>query len=159
VCEQIANIRIYRLCAGTAKLRLWKAATSQCDRFQTTFSRRNDVIRRIADYHGLARPGAGYNVYVVEDCCGATSKAAQDAAVSRMAQAGAIRLTTIATLLEWQRDWKDKEHYDALMGILKEHAGAYGSGIEYAYTMVHDAPQTAKKPQSLSHASRGMSRV
>jgi nicotinamidase-related amidase len=90
--------------------------------------------------------GAGYNVYVVEDCCGATSKMAQDAAVSRMTQAGAIRLTTIAALLEWQRDWKDKEHYDGLMGILKEHAGAYGSGIEYAYTMVHDAPQTAKTP-------------
>src|SRR6266540_1906652 len=27
----------------------------------------------------------GYNIYVVEDCCGATSPAAQDAALSRMA--------------------------------------------------------------------------
>jgi len=90
--------------------------------------------------------GAGYNVFVVEDCCGATSQTAQDAAVSRMAQAGAVRLTTIAAVLEWQRDWSNKEHYDALMGILKEHAGAYGTGIEYAYTMVHDGPQTAQKP-------------
>src|SRR5467141_3179356 len=91
--------------------------------------------------------GAGYNIYVVEDCCGATSPAAQEAALSRMVQAGAIRLTTIAALLEWQRDWARKEHYDALMGLLKEHAGAYGSGIEYAYTMVHKAPQSAKTPQ------------
>jgi nicotinamidase-related amidase len=91
--------------------------------------------------------GAGYNVYVVEDCCGATSQAAQDAGLSRMVQAGAVRTTTIAALLEWQRDWKDHTHYDALMGILKQQAGAYGSGVEYAYTMVHKAPQSAKKPQ------------
>ncbi|MCX6952821.1 MAG: hydrolase, partial [Verrucomicrobia bacterium] len=90
--------------------------------------------------------GAGYNVYVVEDCCGATSPAAQEAALSRMVQAGAIRLTTIAALLEFQRDWKDKTHYNALMGLLKQQAGAYGVGVEYAYTMVHKAPQSALKP-------------
>ncbi len=91
--------------------------------------------------------GAGYNVYVVEDCCGATSPAAQEAALSRMVQAGAIRLTTIAALLEFQRDWRDKTHYDALMGLLKQQAGAYGIGVEYAYTMVHHAPQSAQRPQ------------
>jgi len=31
--------------------------------------------------------------------------AAQEAALSRMVQAGAVRLTTIGALLEWQRDW------------------------------------------------------
>ncbi len=90
---------------------------------------------------------AGYHIYVVEDCCGATSPAAQDAALSRMVQAGAVRLTTIAALLEWQRDWANHEHYDALMGLLKQHGGAYGSGVEYAYTMVHHAPQSAQTPQ------------
>jgi len=89
----------------------------------------------------------GYNIYVVEDCCGATSVAAHEAALSRMVQAGAVRLTTIAALLEWQRDWANKEHYDALMGLLKQQAGAYGSGVEYAFTMVHKAPQSAQKPQ------------
>lgn len=91
--------------------------------------------------------GAGYNVYVVEDCCGATSPAAQEAALSRMVQAGAVRLTTIPALLEWQRDWARREHYDNLMALLKQHAGAYGVGVEYAYTMVHHAPQSAAKPQ------------
>ncbi|HEY4415256.1 MAG TPA: hydrolase [Verrucomicrobiae bacterium] len=91
--------------------------------------------------------GAGYNIYVVEDCCGATSPAAQEAALSRMVQAGAVRLTTIGALLEFQRDWKNKEHYNALMGLLKQQAGAYGIGVEYAYTMVHHAPQSAQKPQ------------
>lgn len=91
--------------------------------------------------------GAGYNLYVVDDCCGATSVAAHEAALSRMVQAGAVRLTTVAALLEWQRDWKNKEHYNALMTILKQHGGAYGAGVEYAYTMVHHAPQSAMKPQ------------
>ncbi len=91
--------------------------------------------------------GEGYNIYVVEDCCGATSQAAHDAALSRMVQAGAIRLTTIPALLEWQRDWAKKEHYDKLMGLIKGQGGAYGVGVEYAYTMVHKAPQSALKPQ------------
>src|SRR5436853_647170 len=95
--------------------------------------------------------GAGYNIYVVDDCCGATSAAAQDAALPRMGQAGAVRLTAIAALLEWQRDWKNREHYDALMGLLKQHAGAYGAGVEYAYTMVHHAPQSAQKPQVVTN--------
>lgn len=90
---------------------------------------------------------AGYQIFTVDDCCGATSVAAHDAALSRMVQAGATRLTAIGALLEWQRDWANKEHYDALMGILKQHAGAYGAGVEYAYTMVHHAAQSAKKPQ------------
>src|SRR6478609_688970 len=88
---------------------------------------------------------AGYNIYVVEDCCGATSEVAHQAALSRMVQAGAIRLTTIAALLEWQRDWARRKHYDALMGHIKQHGG--GVGVEYAYTMVHKAPQSALKPQ------------
>ena len=92
---------------------------------------------------------AGYTIYVVDDCCGATSPAAQDAALSRMVQAGAIRLTTIAALLEWQRDWADHTHYDALMNLLKAQAGAYGVGVEYAYTMVHKAPQSAKVPHKV----------
>jgi hypothetical protein len=29
------------------------------------------------------------------------------------------------------------------MDIAKNHFGAYGIGVEYAYTMVHDAPPTA----------------
>jgi nicotinamidase-related amidase len=91
--------------------------------------------------------GAGYNIYVVEDCCGATSPAAHEASLSRMVQAGAVRLTTIPALLEWQRDWAKREHYSPLMGLIKQHGGVYGVGVEYAYTMVHHAPQSALKPQ------------
>jgi hypothetical protein len=45
-------------------------------------------------------------------------------------------------MLEWQRDWAAKETYDAVMDIVKSHCGAYGIGVEYAYTMVHGAPPT-----------------
>ncbi|HWD90828.1 MAG TPA: hydrolase [Verrucomicrobiae bacterium] len=95
----------------------------------------------------------GYNIYVVEDGCGATSPTAQEAALSRMVQAGAIRTTTIGALLEWQRDWARKDHYNSLMGLLKQQAGAYGVGVEYAYTMVHHAPQSAQKPQIVAKKS------
>lgn len=94
----------------------------------------------------------GYNVFIVEDACGATSLLAHDAAMRRCVQAGAVPMTTIATTLEFQRDWANKEHYDALMGLYKEHGGAYGNGIEYAYSMVHKAPQSAKNPHVVSKA-------
>ncbi len=86
----------------------------------------------------------GYNIYVVEDACGGTSQAAHEAALSRMVQAGAVRMTTVGTVLEFQRDWANREHYNALMQLFREHGGAYGIGIEYAYTMVHKAPAARK---------------
>jgi nicotinamidase-related amidase len=86
----------------------------------------------------------GYNIYVVDDACAGTSPAAHDAALSRMTQAGAVRMTAVATVLEFQRDWAHREHYDALMNIFREYGGAYGIGIEYAYTMVHKAPAARK---------------
>jgi hypothetical protein len=86
----------------------------------------------------------GYNIYVVDDAVGGTSPAAHEAALSRMTQAGAVRMTSVATVLEWQRDWVNREHYDAIMDLFREYGGAYGSGIEYAYTMVHGAPPARK---------------
>lgn len=82
----------------------------------------------------------GYDVYFVTGSSGGTSPAAHDHAIQRMIQAGATPLTWIQLALEWQRDWARKEHYDEVLSIMKEHGGAYGQGIEYAYTMVHGAP-------------------
>ncbi len=31
------------------------------------------------------------------------------------------------------------------MAIVREHSGAYGMGVDYAYTMVHKAPQRTSK--------------
>jgi nicotinamidase-related amidase len=84
----------------------------------------------------------GYEVYVVEDCCGDISQLAHDNAMKRMVQAGAKPVTALSVILEWQRDWAERDTYDAVMDIVKTHCGAYGVGVEYAYTMVHDAPAT-----------------
>ena len=84
----------------------------------------------------------GYEVYVVEDCCGDVSQLAHDNAMKRVVQAGAKPVTALSVLLEWQRDWAAKDTYDAVMDIVKAHFGAYGAGVEYAYTMVHGAPAT-----------------
>lgn len=81
----------------------------------------------------------GYEVYVVEDCCGDVSLLAHDNAMKRVIQAGAKPVSALSTLLEWQRDWAQRETYDAVMDIVKTHCGAYGVGVEYAYTMVHGA--------------------
>src|SRR3954466_3101140 len=81
----------------------------------------------------------GYEVYVVEDCCGDVSQLAHDNAMKRVVQAGAKPVTALSVMLEWQRDWANKDTYDAVMDIVKTHFGAYGVGVEYAYTMVHGA--------------------
>jgi len=82
-----------------------------------------------------------YEVYVVEDACGGTSKVAHRAAMARMQEVGVLPLTWLQLLLEWQRDWASKETYNGTIEIVKEHCGAYGMGVDYAYTMVHKQPQ------------------
>jgi len=84
----------------------------------------------------------GYEVYVVEDCCGDVSQLAHDNAMKRVIQAGAKPVTSLQVMLEFQRDWAEKDTYDAVMDIVKTHYGAYGVGVEYVYTMVHNAPPT-----------------
>jgi nicotinamidase-related amidase len=83
-----------------------------------------------------------YEVYVVEDCCGDVNQLSHDNAMRRLVQAGAKPVTALSVMLEWQRDWALRETYDAVMDIVKTHCGAYGVGVEYAYTMVHGAPAT-----------------
>ncbi|EDS88570.1 isochorismatase family protein [Burkholderia pseudomallei S13] len=83
----------------------------------------------------------GYEIYMVADASGGTSKDAHDYAMQRMIQAGVVPVTWQQVLLEWQRDWAHRDTYDAVMTLVKEHSGAYGMGVDYAYTMVHKAAQ------------------
>jgi nicotinamidase-related amidase len=78
----------------------------------------------------------GYEVYVVADCCGGASKEAHYTAMQRMSQAGVIPMTWQQVMLEYQRDWNNKDTYDAVMQIVKEFSGAYGLGVEYSETML-----------------------
>src|SRR5438552_13802113 len=84
----------------------------------------------------------GFEVFVIEDCCGDVSQLAHDNAMKRVVQAGAKPVTSLSVMLELQRDWAQKDTYDAVMDIVKTHYGAYGIGVEYVYTMVHKTPPT-----------------
>ena len=92
---------------------------------------------------------AAYEIYMVADASGGTSKEAHDYAMQRMIQAGVVPMTWQQVLLEWQRDWSRRGTYDAVMTIVREHSGAYGMGVDYAYTMVHKAPQRTAKPHEV----------
>ena len=83
----------------------------------------------------------GYEIYMVADASGGTSADAHKYAMDRMVQGGVVPVTWQQVLLEWQRDWAQRDTYDAVMKLVKEHSGAYGMGVDYAYTMVHKAAQ------------------
>lgn len=83
----------------------------------------------------------GYEIYMVADASGGTSDDAHRYAMDRMVQAGVVPVTWQQVALEWQRDWARRGTYDAFMNIVKDHSGAYGMGVDYAYTLVHKAPE------------------
>ena len=77
----------------------------------------------------------GFEVYIVTDASGGVTVEAHEMAIQRMIQAGAVPVTWLQVLLEWQRDWARQETYDAVLRVAKEHGGAYGLGIVYAKAM------------------------
>ena len=97
-----------------------------------------------------AMEDAGYEIYMVADASGGTSKEAHDYAMLRMIQAGVVPVTWQQVMLEWQRDWAHRGTYDAVMAIVKEHSGAYGMGVDYAYTMLHKTPERVQHGPTLA---------
>ena len=95
----------------------------------------------------------GYEVFVVEDCCGDVSALSHENAMKRVIQAGAKPVTALSVMLEWQRDWAHKATYDAVMDIVRTHCGAYGVGVEYAYTMVHGSAPTSVPEYAIPRSS------
>ena len=80
------------------------------------------VIQSLAD---------GYDVFFVTDASGAVSREAHDMAVLRMVQAGAVPVTWIAVMSEWQRDWAREATIPAVAEITVAHGGA--SGVAFAW--------------------------
>ena len=101
----------------------------------------------------------GYEIYMVADASGGTTKEAHDYAMQRMIQAGVVPMTWQQVLLEWQRDWARRDTYNAVMDIVREHSGAYGMGVDYAYTMVHKAPERVKHGQTLAPVPAGRAKA
>lgn len=75
----------------------------------------------------------GYDVFIVTDASGGVSAEAHDMAVRRMVAAGAVPITWLAVLSEWQRDWAREETASKFTDVIVEHAG--GSGIAFAWEM------------------------
>lgn len=84
----------------------------------------------------LAAIDEGYEVYIVVDASGGVSKEAHESAITRMVQAGAVPVTWMQVLLEYQRDWARQGTYEAVVKLAQEHGGAYGSGLNYAKAML-----------------------
>jgi nicotinamidase-related amidase len=80
------------------------------------------VIQSLAD---------GYDVFFVTDASGGVSREAHDMAVLRMAQAGAVPVTWVGVMSEWQRDWAREATIPAVAEITIAHGGA--SGVAFAW--------------------------
>jgi nicotinamidase-related amidase len=92
----------------------------------------------------------GYDVHFPTDACGDVTTEAHERAIQRAVQAGAVPMTTLQVMFEWQRDWAREETYAGCMEILSAHA-ANGIGAHYA----NAAPgEQARKEDAASGASR-----
>jgi nicotinamidase-related amidase len=75
----------------------------------------------------------GYDVFVVTDASGGVTAEAHDMAVRRMVAAGAVPMTWLAVLGEWQRDWARETTAAGVAAVVAEHGG--GSGVAFAWEM------------------------
>lgn len=97
-------------------------------------------------FPALSAMNEGFEVIMNVDASGGTSQVAHDAAIHRAEKHGAESISTVQLLLEMQRDWARKDTYQATTDIVREHFGAYGMGIDYAASMIHDYGQRAAFP-------------
>ena len=67
---------------------------------------------------------AGYQVFVVVDAIGGVSRAAHEAAMQRMIQAGAVPISVISLACELQRDW-GRPQADRLRSTLRSYFAAH----------------------------------
>jgi nicotinamidase-related amidase len=115
--------------------------------------RKNLVLAALWSEVCLAMPALqaltdGYAIYAVEDASGGTSLAAHAAAIRRIEQAGAVSVTALQVLFEFQRDWARKEHCDEVMAVVRKHCGAYGHGVECAATMIPNVPANRRQKRT-----------
>ena len=75
---------------------------------------------------------AGYQVYVVVDAIGGTSRVAHESAMQRMIQAGAIPISVLALACELQRDW-GRPDAERLRIVMREYFGKLKALKEQAH--------------------------
>ena len=83
--------------------------------------------------------GEGYDVFIVTDASGGVSAEAHDMAVRRLVQAGAVPITWMAVISEWQRDWARVESAAELSNVVLEHGGASGVALAWELQLLQSA--------------------
>jgi nicotinamidase-related amidase len=77
----------------------------------------------------------GFQVYVLADVAGDVDSESHERGMQRMIQAGAVPVTWLPVVLEWQKDWANTTTAGDLVKIAQEHGGAWGQGVYYASEM------------------------
>jgi nicotinamidase-related amidase len=85
--------------------------------------------------------GDGYDVYVVTDASGGVSVEAHDRAIQRLVQAGAVPVTWMGVLSEWQRDWAREATVAAVAEIVMEHGGSTGTSLAWELQLLNSGGQ------------------
>jgi nicotinamidase-related amidase len=81
----------------------------------------------------------GYDVFVVTDASGGASPESHDMAIRRLVQAGAVPITWLAVLSEWQRDWAREKTANAISNVLLEHGGATAVAFAWETQLLNSA--------------------
>src|SRR5207244_1322837 len=71
----------------------------------------------------------GFDVYVLADVAGDVDRESHDRGMQRMIQAGAVPVTWLPVVLEWQKDWANAATAGELVKIAQDHGGAWGQGV------------------------------
>ena len=85
--------------------------------------------------------GDGYDVYVVTDASGGVSVEAHERAIQRLVQAGAVPLTWMGVMSEWQRDWAREATVGAVAEISLAHGGSTGTSLAWELQLLSSGGQ------------------
>jgi nicotinamidase-related amidase len=90
-------------------------------------------------YPAIHAMGDGYDVFVVTDASGGVSVEAHDRAIQRLVQAGAVPVTWMGVMSEWQRDWARTETVGAVAEIVFAHGGSTGTTLAWEMQLIGTA--------------------
>jgi nicotinamidase-related amidase len=92
-------------------------------------------------YPAIHALGDGYDVYVVTDASGGVSVEAHDRAIQRLVQAGAVPVTWMGVMSEWQRDWAREATVAAVAEISLAHGGSTGTSLAWELQLLNSGGQ------------------
>jgi nicotinamidase-related amidase len=92
-------------------------------------------------YPAIHAMGDGFDVFVVTDASGGVSVEAHDRAIQRLVQAGAVPLTWMGVMSEWQRDWARTATVGAVAEIVFEHGGSTGTTLAWEMQLMASVAQ------------------